>query len=79
MGMVKMEKCHSCLEKIGSLDLDEISAVCAERNLPKDRKEYYRLQKNEYMLEYYQKNRQHILDYHEQYYRNQMKRGSKTS
>ena len=44
---------------------------------PHCKKEYYRLQKSEYMKDYYERNRQHILDYHKEYYRNQKKEEAK--
>jgi hypothetical protein len=43
------------------------------RTLPIDKKEYYRLQKNNYMKGYYERNRQHILEYHKEYYRKKRK------
>jgi hypothetical protein len=49
-----------------------------KRNLPIERKEYYRLQKNEYVKGYYERNKQHILEYHKVYNRkNQNQKGLK--
>jgi hypothetical protein len=45
-----------------------------KKRLPIDKKEYYRIQKNEYMKGYYERNRDRIIEYSKQYYHKKVRK-----